>query len=1377
LVNSNPSAAAINPVTNKIYVSNGYTGTLQVIDGATNATTTVAGMSNPQGIAVDPVKNKIFVANTNNTVTVIDGATNATTILPAGSGTYSIAVNPATNKAYAVNSSSNTVTIINGTTLDTATVAVGSSPNQIAVNPVTNKIYVVNRSGNSISVIDGSNNSVTTVPVGSSPQGIALNTVTNKIYVANNASNTVTEIDGLTNDTTSVATAAGPIAVAVNPSTNRIYAVCMSGNTVTVIDGASRDTTLIPGGAWMQYVSVNPITNKIYVVNGGAGASVMVIDGATNATSTLTSGTMTPFLRAVVVNPVTNKIYIAVDRNTGSSYNVTVIDGSSNKPATVTAANQPQDVAVNPVTNKIYVANHGFGANSVTVIDGATNAKVDVGAGTYPAAVAVNPVTNKIYAANENSNNVTVIDGATNATATVIAGTRPYAVAVNPVTNKVYVANVGSASVTVIDGATNATTTVAVGTQPCRVAVNPVTNRIYVANAASNNVTVIDGATNHTATVPAGGAPWSLAVNSVTNKIYVANMSSANVTVIDGANNATATVSAGSYPYSVAVNPATNKAYVANFYGNSVTVINGATNDTATVAVGTYPYAVAVDPVSNKVYVANSGSNNLTVIDGATKSTTTASTGTDPRAVAVNPVTNKIYTANYGSSNATVIDAVPVSESGVRAVIDSLSGNVAYQTKPVLTGKAVNRWIPSKTNMMGVLNDWMAGQEAWNWAAGPFDSTSSDSIGWTYNWGTDSLLFGENFINIVPLEMQSAGTNNLGLGTPFAGNMLTYPVYYLDSIPPAQVTLVAPVHDTLIGDSIISFVWHKASDNYSLGHYKFQVASNDSFSPAFRDTMVSDTTAVLTLSSSDTIYYWRVRAVDACGNVGEYSATWKFEIDVTSPAVPTLLTPADNAWLTLDTAFCTWSAVAKSGKAAPVYYVLKAYLLSDTINPVIIDTTSLTIDTLLISENRYRWLVEAHDEAGNPPGISDAFNFGYDVTPPATATLIIPNDSLITNQSNNNFIWNSCFDSISGLKEYTLQYAYDMSFSDGLAETTLTDTSITLAMADSNYYWRVIARDTVSNVSVSDIRYLSIDTQDPNIPSLSAPIDNLWTEDTTIICSWGEVTKKAKASEVSYVIQLDTTNTFATPIIEDTTGILLDTFNLAEGQYYWRVMAYDLAGNYGTYSTYRKFGIDTTAPLFQSVKALPDDPGAPYGPYEVTSSIYDLSGVKYAYMFTQINGGSWDSTAMFFSSDSLRDSIPELNPATDETLSVSYYIKATDMLDHQNTSSTYSFKAIGPLGVAGKPTSIIPTVYALDNAYPNPSRGQTTFKYQLPKESKVSLTVYNVVGQMIKRFDVGTKPAGYHQISWKDNTLPNGVYIYQLKAGTFSSTRKLMVLR
>ncbi|MDQ7799614.1 MAG: T9SS type A sorting domain-containing protein [Candidatus Edwardsbacteria bacterium] len=124
-----------------------------------------------------------------------------------------------------------------------------------------------------------------------------------------------------------------------------------------------------------------------------------------------------------------------------------------------------------------------------------------------------------------------------------------------------------------------------------------------------------------------------------------------------------------------------------------------------------------------------------------------------------------------------------------------------------------------------------------------------------------------------------------------------------------------------------------------------------------------------------------------------------------------------------------------------------------------------------------------------------------------------------------------------------------------------------------------------------------------------------------------------------------------------------------------------------------------------------------------------------------------------------------------------YYYKVAAVDIHNNIGPASEVWGTGSLGVTGKPDGALPTVYALQNAYPNPSRGQTTFKYQLPRESKVSLTVYNVVGQTVKRFDIGAQPAGYHQISWNDNLLPNGVYFYRLQAGSYSATRKLVLLK
>lgn len=117
----------------------------------------------------------------------------------------------------------------------------------------------------------------------------------------------------------------------------------------------------------------------------------------------------------VAVNPVTNKIYVTNQGYNGASETITVIDGATNATTTLTdtKAGGPLGVAVNPVTNKIYITDF-VGDNSVMVIDGATNTTSHVPVGiprttSEPFAIAVNPVTNKIYVANAGINDVTVI--------------------------------------------------------------------------------------------------------------------------------------------------------------------------------------------------------------------------------------------------------------------------------------------------------------------------------------------------------------------------------------------------------------------------------------------------------------------------------------------------------------------------------------------------------------------------------------------------------------------------------------------------------------------------------------------------------------------------------------------------------------------------------------------------------------------------------------------------------------------------------------------------------------------------------------------------------------------------------------------------------
>jgi YVTN family beta-propeller protein len=353
-----PRVAAVNPLTNKIYVVNANSNSVTVIDGATNATTTVNTGASPFAAAVNSVTNKIYVPSSIHagTVTVIDAnvTPNTTTTLNAGQTPFAVAVNPVTNKIYVTNqgdgSSPSTVTVIDGATntnATTTTVAAGVFPFDVAVNPVTNMIYVTNFIAvGTVTVIDANvtPNTTTTVLAGNKPSAVAVNPVTNMIYVTNTQSNNVTVIDAnvTPNTTTTIPVGTDPVAVAVNPFTNTIYVANQIGNNVTVIDGATNLVTqTVNAGAEPVTVGVNPVTNKIYVANFTVG-TLTVIDGVTNtAGSPLTVGAVPG---AVGVNPLTNKIYVANQGVPISNSTVSVIDGATNtqaQPDTLTTTITP----------------------------------------------------------------------------------------------------------------------------------------------------------------------------------------------------------------------------------------------------------------------------------------------------------------------------------------------------------------------------------------------------------------------------------------------------------------------------------------------------------------------------------------------------------------------------------------------------------------------------------------------------------------------------------------------------------------------------------------------------------------------------------------------------------------------------------------------------------------------------------------------------------------------------------------------------------------------------------------------------------------------------------------------------------------------------
>jgi hypothetical protein len=107
-----------------------------------------------------------------------------------------------------------------------------------------------------------------------------------------------------------------------------------------------------------------------------------------------------------------------------------------------------------------------------------------------------------------------------------------------------------------------------------------------------------------------------------------------------------------------------------------------------------------------------------------------------------------------------------------------------------------------------------------------------------------------------------------------------------------------------------------------------------------------------------------------------------------------------------------------------------------------------------------------------------------------------------------------------------------------------------------------------------------------------------------------------------------------------------------------------------------------------------------------------------------------------------------------------------------------------PSGVAGPtaPTGGRPWRFALHPSRPNPSQGQTTISFCLPKEGEASLKVYNIQGQLVRTLADGNLSAGPHSVTWdarddQGRAVAGGMYLYRLSTGTGAETRKMLIIR
>ena len=85
--------------------------------------------------------------------------------------------------------------------------------------------------------------------------------------------------------------------------------------------------------------------------------------------------------------------------------------------------------------------------------------------------------------------------------------------------------------------------------------------------------------------------------------------------------------------------------------------------------------------------------------------------------------------------------------------------------------------------------------------------------------------------------------------------------------------------------------------------------------------------------------------------------------------------------------------------------------------------------------------------------------------------------------------------------------------------------------------------------------------------------------------------------------------------------------------------------------------------------------------------------------------------------------------------------------------------------------------FILYQNYPNPFNPSTTIKFDIPKISNVTLTIYNIIGEEVAILVSDRLPAGSYSYKWNASGFASGVYLYRLQAGNYVETKKMMLMR
>lgn len=435
----------------------------------------------------------------------------------------------------------------------------------------------------------------------------------------------------------------------------------------------------------------------------------------------------------------------------------------------------------------------------------------------------------------------------------------------------------------------------------------------------------------------------------------------------------------------------------------------------------------------------------------------------------------------------------------------------------------------------------------------------------------DTLLTATNYtFNLLSNKYQ---WRVKGINSAYETSYSTYSFEIVSLNTEDQIVLTSPENELITNQVEQVLTWNAMEYAQK---YTVQIWNPNTTGTLIEETEVETTQTTVTFEEGN--FIWQVNAVNSTKSTDYTSRS--ILVDATAPNTPELTSPENEVELLDKKINFSWQRETIGGSVEiDSLYIYQDALLSQLVFKDRMATKEFELELL---PNDYYWFVKSFDQAGNvsESSVLNTFTVLEGIST-KIVELVSPEDELTTNISTQLFTWNL----IENASNYTVQILKNNGTNPLVFEFDTSLTQKEISLQDGTYYWQVKAMNAFDETQYSK-RTMLVDTQEPTIPELVAPI-NMHSQIESVVRFEYTRTPKEGSQEIDslfvYADQSLTTLVLKSEVITNQ----YQEFEV--GMYYWYLKSYDLAGNESDKSEVNSFSIESDFSLQQVVLNSPED--------------------------------------------------------------------------------------------------------------------------------------------------------------------------------------------